>query len=163
GDGAAAILVGDESAGPVLAAHIGGGTATEEFIDRWRAPGDIRSKLWEERFGETAYLPLGESAWNAALKSAALAPAQVDRGIVTGAHRRAIRQLTSRLGTAREALVDDLSFSIGNTGTAHPSLVLSSALDEARPGEVIALVVLADGVDVLLFRATEAISSYRPA
>ena len=37
---------------------------------RWRQPGDDRSKAWEERFSETKYLPLGEQAWNEALKAA---------------------------------------------------------------------------------------------
>ncbi len=75
---------------PVLAEHLGSGIATEEFIDRWRTPGEPRSKVWEERFGETKYVPLGEQAWNAALKSAALAPDQVDRVVLTGLHARAV-------------------------------------------------------------------------
>ena len=54
-------------------------SATEEFLDRWRTPGDRRSKVWEERFGEIKYVPLGEQAWNAALKDAGLAADQVDR------------------------------------------------------------------------------------
>ncbi len=163
GDGAAAILVGDESKGPLLATHLGGASATEEFVDRWRAPGDVRSKLWEERFGETAYLPLGERAWNDGLKAAGVTAEQVDRVVVTGTHARAVRQLGGRLSTAKEALVDDLSVTAGNTGTAHPGLLLASALDEAEPGQVIALVVLADGADVQLFRTTEAISSFVPS
>lgn len=163
GDGAAAILVGSESDGPLLATHLGGASATEEFIDRWRAPGDVRSKVWEERFGETAYLPLGERAWNDGLKAAGITADQVDRLVVTGTHARAVRQLAGRLGTSKEALVDDLSATVGNTGTAHPGVLLASALDEARPGQVIALVVLADGADVLVFRAGDAVSSLRPA
>ncbi|HEX6476826.1 MAG TPA: OB-fold domain-containing protein [Acidimicrobiales bacterium] len=163
GDGAAAILVGSESDGPVLATHLGGASATEEFTDRWRAPGDVRSKVWEERFGETAYLPLGEQAWNNALKASSITAEQVDRLVVTGLHARAVRQLANRLGTPKEALVDDLSGTVGNTGTAHPGLLLASALEGARPGQVIALVVLADGADVLVFRAGDALSSFTPA
>jgi 3-hydroxy-3-methylglutaryl CoA synthase/uncharacterized OB-fold protein len=163
GDGAAAFLVGSESDGPVLATHLGGASATEEFTDRWRAPGDVRSKVWEERFGETAYLPLGEQAWNNALKASSITAEQVDRLVVTGTHGRAVRQLANRLGTPKEALVDDLAATVGNTGTAHPGLLLASALEGARPGQVIALVVLADGADVLLFRAGDALSSFTPA
>jgi 3-hydroxy-3-methylglutaryl CoA synthase/uncharacterized OB-fold protein len=163
GDGAAAILVGSESDGPVLATHLGGASATEEFVDRWRAPGDVRSKVWEERFGETAYLPLGEKAWNDALKASEITAEQVDRLVVTGTHARAVRQLAGRLGTPKEALVDDLSATVGNTGTAHPGLLLASALEGARPGQVIALVVLADGADVLVFRAGDALSSFTAA
>jgi hydroxymethylglutaryl-CoA synthase len=163
GDGAAALLVGSESDGPVLATHLGGASATEEFVDRWRTPGDVRSKVWEERFGETAYLPLGEKAWNDALKASDITAEQVDRLVVTGTHARAVRQLAGRLGTPKEALVDDLSATVGNTGTAHPGLLLASALEGARPGQVIALVVLADGADVLVFRAGDALSSFTPA
>src|SRR5262245_61261594 len=44
GDGAAALLVGD---GAVLAEVVAWHSTTEEFIDRWRTPGDVRSKQWE--------------------------------------------------------------------------------------------------------------------
>jgi len=42
-------------------------------------------------------------------------------------------------------------------------LLLGAALDEATPNQVIALVSLADGADVILFRTTEAISSFTAA
>jgi hydroxymethylglutaryl-CoA synthase len=163
GDGAAALLVGDDDAGPVTAELVGAASATEEFVDRWRTPGDATVKQWEERFGETKYVPLGEQAWNAALKAADLAPEQVDRVIVAGTHARAVRSLTRRLGTASDALVDDLAATVGNTGTAHAALLLTGALETAEPGQVIAVVSLVDGVDVLVFRATDAVASYTPA
>src|SRR5689334_17377715 len=37
GDGAAALAIGDEGDGPVIAELTGGGWATDEFLDRWRA------------------------------------------------------------------------------------------------------------------------------
>jgi hydroxymethylglutaryl-CoA synthase len=163
GDGAAALLVGDDDAGPVIAELVGAASATEEFIDRWRTPGDPTVKQWEERFGETRYVTLGEQAWNAALKAADLTPEHVDRVIVTGTHARAVRSLTRRLGTAGEALVDDLAATVGNTGTAHAGLLLTGALETAEPGQAIAVVSLVDGADVLVFRATDAVASYTPA
>src|SRR5687767_6241594 len=43
GDGAAALLVGDDTAeAQVVAEYLGGSSATEEFVDRWRTPGDSR-------------------------------------------------------------------------------------------------------------------------
>ena len=75
--------------GPVLAELLGGGWATEEFLDRWRTPGDARSKVWEERFGETRYVPLGQAAWDDALKTAGLVADQVDHVVVAGPHARA--------------------------------------------------------------------------
>src|SRR5262249_37180134 len=76
---------------------------------------------------------------------------------------RAIRSLTRRLGVAQEAIVDDLSTSVGNTGTAHFGLLLAGALETAEPGQVIAVLSLVDGADVLVFRTTDAIASYTPA
>ena len=71
GDGAAAVLVGDDGPGaPVIAEYLGGASVTDEFLDRWRTPGDRRSKAWEERFGETRYVALGREAWEPALKAA---------------------------------------------------------------------------------------------
>ena len=61
-----------------------------------------------------------------------------------------------------ENVVDTRPATIGNTGAAHPGLLLTGVLETAAPGQVIALVVLADGADVLLFRTTDAIASYRP-
>ncbi len=163
GDGAAAVVVGSDADGPVIAEYLGAASATEEFIERWRAPGSDRSRAWEERFGEVKYAPLAEQAWNGALKAAELSPDQIDRLIVTGMHARAVRGVAGRLGASKAAMADDLAATVGNTGTAHPALLLTNALESAEPGQVIALVVLADGVDVLLFRTTPAISSYRPA
>jgi 3-hydroxy-3-methylglutaryl CoA synthase len=161
GDGAAALLVGDGLG--VIAEHLGGASATEEFLDRWRTPGDPRSRQWEERFGETKYVALGERAWTAALKGAELSAHQVDRVLVAGLHGRAAKSLTNRLGVAKEVVADDLSATIGNAGAAHPAIVLTRVLESAQPREVIALVTLADGVDVQLFRTTDAIGTYAPA
>ncbi len=162
GDGAAAILVGSDADGPVIAEHLGSGSATEEFIERWRSPGSRRSRTWEERFGEVKYAPLVEQAWNLALKAAELQPDHVDKLIVTGMHARAVRGVAGRLGASKAATVDDLSTSVGNTGTAQAALLLTSALETSEPAQVIALVVLADGAEVLLFRTTPAVASFRP-
>jgi 3-hydroxy-3-methylglutaryl CoA synthase len=155
GDAASAVLVGDTD---VIAEYLGGASMTEEFLDRWRTPGDMRSKVWEERFGETKYLTLGDRAWRDALKAAGLEADGVHRVIVTGLHGRAARAVGGRLG---RPVMDDLG--IGNTGAAHPGLLLAAALETASPGDVIGLVVLADGADVLLFRVTDAITSWRSA
>ena len=57
----------------------------------------------------------------------------------------------------------NLSSTVGNTGASNFGLLLASALDDADPGKVIAVVVIADGADVLLFRTTDAIDSFTPA
>jgi 3-hydroxy-3-methylglutaryl CoA synthase len=52
GDAAAAFLCGDDVAGSVIAEPIAFASASAEFLDRWRVPGDRASRQWEERFGE---------------------------------------------------------------------------------------------------------------
>ncbi len=148
GDGAAAVLVGE---GDVAAEYLGGASVTREFLERWREPGDVRSKAWEDRFGESMYVPLGERAFDAALKDAGLAAEQIDVVCVAGMHARSVGRLAKKLGNA----ADDLSSSVGNVGTAQPLLLLVSALENAGAGQVVALVSLADGADVLIFRRTE--------
>jgi 3-hydroxy-3-methylglutaryl CoA synthase/uncharacterized OB-fold protein len=161
GDGAAAFLVGDESTGPVIAEHLGGASQTEEFVDRWRAPGAPTTRRWEDRFGETVYVPMAERAWNAALKSCGLSQDQVDVAVVAGNHARAVRAVGNRLGA--KAVADALDATVGNTGAAQFGVTLADALDRAEPGTTVAVVVLADGVDVLIFRTTEAITAFTPA
>jgi hydroxymethylglutaryl-CoA synthase len=161
GDGGAALLVGDDSDGPVIAEYLGGASETGEFVDRWRTPGSARPRRWEERFGETVYVPMAERAWNAALKTCELNPDQVDVAVVTGNHARAVRAAAGRLGA--KAVADNLAAVVGNTGAAHFGVVLADVLDKAEPDTTIAVVVLADGVDVLLFRTTGAIASFSPA
>ncbi len=164
GDGAAAVLVADDSPGtPLLAEYLGGASVSDEFVDRWRPAGERRSRTWEERFGETRYVPLGAEAWEAGLKAAGLTPGEVDRVAVTGMHGRAAKAVARALGVRDGALADDLSTTVGQTGTAHPLLVLAAMVEEAGPGEVVAVLSLADGADLLCFRTTEARAAWTPA
>ncbi len=160
GDGAAAFLVGGDDDGPVVAELLGTASATEEFVDRWRQPGSPSTGQWEERFGETRYGPLAAQAWKEALGSAGVGAEDVDVAVLTGAHGRAVKRVSGQLGVARVA--DDLAAAVGNTGTAHAGLVLANVLEQAEPGQTIAVVVLADGVEVLILRTTEALAAYRP-
>ena len=163
GDGAAALLVGGEAGGPVLATLVGASSVTEEFLDRWRTPGDPRSKLWDERFGEQQYKELAACAWKAALGSAGIGTESVDRLVVSGTHDRAVGAVARSIASAPERIADDLRDGIGNTGAAHPMLTLIAAFEAAAPCEMIAQVVLADGVDVLLWHTTGALAGYQPA
>ena len=157
GDAAVAFALGE---GPALVEVLGEASSTGEFLDRWRKPGDDSSRLWEERFGETAYVPLARAAVTDALKQAGVGSEAIDHLIVTGLHGRATRAVVAWVGARKEAVVDDLTSVIGQTGAAHPGLLLAAALDRAEPGQVIVVVHLADGADVTVYRATEALAAY---
>src|SRR5947199_375020 len=49
----------------------------------------------------------------------------------------------------------------GDAAAAHPGLLLADVLDRAQPGQTIALVILADGAEVVVFRATDALANYQ--
>ena len=164
GDGAAAVLVGDDSAGPLLAEYLGGASRTLEVTERWRIPGGARSRSWEERFGAHVLGPAAAEAWQAALAGCGLdGDADIDRLAVTGLNSRAVASAVKAIGAKPGSIVDPLIVTIGNTATAHPALLLCSALEQARPGETVAVVALADGAEAIVLRATEAVADHRSA
>ena len=166
GDAGAAVLVGSDDDAPVLAEVISQTSLTEEFLDRWRVPGDASSRVWEERFGETKYAPLAAEALKSALGTARVDAADVDALVIAGLHERAVTAATKRSGVAPERVVDRLSGTVGNPGAAQPLLLLASALERLRTapaGAVVVLLVLADGADAIVLRTTEALASYQPA
>lgn len=158
GDAAAAVQFG--SGDDVVATLIGRGSASAEFLERWRIPGDSSSRIWEERFAEGPYKQLAQEAVETALKDAGLTLAEVDKVAVTGLHLRAVRGVAKTLGRGA-VVVDDLAALIGATGTAQPGVLLAAALDEATVGETILLVALGDGADALVLRTTEALPALR--
>jgi len=51
---------------------------------------------------------------------------------------------------------------VGNTGAAHPILMLAKCLESANPGELIVVTGFGQGCDVILFRVTDLIRNKRP-
>jgi uncharacterized OB-fold protein len=119
--------------------------------------------VWEERFGEHVYVPLAVEAVAAALKDCNLAPGDVDTVVVTGLQARATNLTAKAAGLDASRIADNLASTVGNTGTAHPALMLAAALDNAEPGQTIMVVHLADGCTATVLRTTDAIADYSPA
>ncbi len=160
GDAGVAWLIGSEEDGPVIAEWLGGASATGEFLDRWRLPEWNYSRVWEERFGEHAYLPLVSEATAAAFKQCQIEPDDVDVVIITGLHARAVRGAARAAGVDSATIANDLTATVGNTGSSHAGLVLASVLDDAEPDTTVMVIHLADGCDVGFYRTTAAISDY---
>ena len=161
GDAAVALLTGDDAGGPVIAERVASASATAEFLDRWRVPGESASHQWEERFGEHVYLPLARAAVTEALKQAGLTAGDLHHVVVAGPHGRAAKGAARAMGAKPDALADDLTGLIGNTGTAHAGLLFADALDRAGSDQLIAVVSLADGADVTIWRTTGALATRR--
>ena len=99
GDGAVAFVFAPTGG---VAELLGRASATDEFLDRWRVPGESASLLWEDRFGEEVYLPLARSAFDGALAQAGLTAGDVDHLIVVGLHARAVASVKKALGVAAD-------------------------------------------------------------
>jgi 3-hydroxy-3-methylglutaryl CoA synthase/uncharacterized OB-fold protein len=162
GDAAAAFLFGGDSEAPVVAELMAVAATTDEFLERWRTPGAPASRVWEERFSEHVYGPLVDAAFADALKQADLSPGDIDHLAVAGLATRATKRFAGSAGVRAEAVASDLTATIGNAGTAQPGVLLADLLDRADAGQTVALVVLADGATVLLFRTTADLAGQRP-
>ncbi len=158
GDAAVALLFGTEG---IVAELVAQASSTAEFLDRWRAPGSSSSQLWEERFGETMYVPLALAAITDACKQAGITAETIDHLVVTGTHTRAIGVIAKSVGANAGARIDDLTGLIGNAGVAAGPLMLCTALDRAGANEIIVQVSVADGVDVLVWRTTSQLASFK--
>lgn len=161
GDGAAALLFDGDGSQPALAEVIGRASVTAEFLERWRLQTETSSHVWEERFGEHVYVPLGLRALADALARAGVAADELDHLIVTGTNARAARQVAAAAGAKPDALTDDLTAVMGNAGTAHLGVLLADVLDRARPGQHIAAVSLADGATAFVLRTGDALATGR--
>ena len=149
---------------PLLAELIGGGRATEEFLDRWRTPGDARSKVWEERFGETRYVPLGAGGVGGRPEDgrAGGRPGRPRR------HRRHARP--RRRGAGQEAAASATGWSaptwparVGNLGAAQPAVLLTAALERGRrPARSSRSWCWPTVPTSLLFRTTDALAAWTP-
>lgn len=153
GDGAAAFRFGPAEG--ALAVVLAEASATAEFLDRWRAPGEQASRQWEERFGLEQYLPLVQDAVARALAAAGVE--QADHVVVSSPHARTAAQVAKRFPGRTPAA----PLAIGYCGAADPGLRLAAVLDRAGPGETILLIVAADGADASVLRTTDAIATGR--
>jgi hydroxymethylglutaryl-CoA synthase len=158
GDGAAAFVFGTEGA---QTRTLGWEAVSLEFLDRWRLPAETHSHVWEERFGEHAYVPLVHDAFVGALAAAGVGVDDLDHVVITGVHARAVRSATRAIGVARERVVDDLAATVGNAGAAHVGLLLAGVLERAGPGQKIAVVCVADGADAFVLETTDRLGACR--
>lgn len=159
GDAAAAILVGR---GEPIARFLGSHSETVDFVDHFRAAGEDFDYGWESRWiREEGYQKIAVAGLRAALHKFGVTPGEIAHCAIAICAAKAAQAVAKAAGIDPETLVDTMVANVGDTGAAHSSLMLAAALEKAKPGEKILLLDFAQGVDVLLFEATEAISRPR--
>ena len=101
-------------------------------------PGDSRSQAVGGALRRDAsYVPLGEQAWNAALKRAELTRRPGRRRRRHRA-RTPVRSAPGRASSAPGRVADDLAAPSATPAPRTPALLLAAALDQAEPGQMIA-------------------------
>lgn len=161
GDGAAAIAVGTDN---ILAELVASHSEAVDFIDHFRSEGQDFDYGWEERWiRDEGYMKIIPKAVNALLAKASIGAGDIAHFVLPTDQGRVPVDVAKLIGIDGKAVADNLLQSVGIAGAAHPLLLLAHRLEQALPGELILLTGFGQGCDALLFRATAAISRWKPA
>jgi len=160
GDGAAALLVGS---GDVIAKLVGKATRTIDFVDHYRADGFAYDYAWEERWiRDEGYQKIVAETLAALLQDANIKATDVSAFCMPCTLPRVVASLAKKAGMRDDAVQDNMNATCGETGAAHPLLMLARALESAKTGDLILVAGFGQGSDVLAFRATERIANFKP-
>jgi hydroxymethylglutaryl-CoA synthase len=152
GDGAAAMLVGQ---GTPIATLLGAHTESVDFVHQYRM-GDRDSDYgWEERWiRDEGYLKLVPRAVGVLLKRCGVEPGSIAHFCLPGTLSKVQAAVAKKCGLPEAAVRDPMAATVGDTGAAHPMLMLAAALEDAKPGDRILVAGFGEGCDVLLLEAT---------
>jgi 3-hydroxy-3-methylglutaryl CoA synthase len=160
GDAAASVLVGR---GEALANYLGSYSVSADFIDHHRATGADFDYGWEARWvRDEGHHGLLVSAIREGLARLGVAAEAIDRVIIPIDLRGVAASVAKKAGFRAETVVDTLGGQLGDSGAAHPLVLLVAALEAAQPGEKIVLVGFGHGVDVILLETTAALKQAGP-
>jgi len=126
GDGAIALSVGrTNTLLDILAVE----SATVDFIDHFRAADQAFDYTWEERWiRDEGFAGIVPPVIERALKTAGLAADQIDHFVMPSSIGRAVSNIARKAGLKPESVRDNLQSSCGETGTAHPMMMLLHTL-----------------------------------
>lgn len=162
GHGAAAFLVRGANVAPasnVLATILALEQTTSDFVDHYRASGASFDYGLEERWvREEGYGKLVTPAIAGALRRANLVAGDIRHFLMPGP-ADAVKRIVQAAQLTSASTPETLRALCGDTGAAHPLLMLAEALERAQPGEHVLVVGFGQGVDVLIVRAEAALAT----
>jgi 3-hydroxy-3-methylglutaryl CoA synthase/NAD(P)-dependent dehydrogenase (short-subunit alcohol dehydrogenase family)/putative sterol carrier protein len=160
GDGAAAFLVGSKE---VIAEFKGAYTVSYDFVDHYRGKGASYDYMWEERWlREEGYSKFIPEAVGGLFKKIGITMDDVQKVVFPCLFQAEHRAIAKKLGASPEKVIDTMHEICGETGAAHPLLMLVAALEQAKPGDGILLAGFGQGCDALYFKVTDAIAKLPP-
>jgi 3-hydroxy-3-methylglutaryl CoA synthase/NAD(P)-dependent dehydrogenase (short-subunit alcohol dehydrogenase family)/putative sterol carrier protein len=160
GDGAASVLVGDQD---VIAEFGGSYTVTHDFVDHYRGASKEMDYMWEERWVRTlGYSKIIPEAVNGLFEKLSISMDDVDRFVFPCFFKAEHSKIAKTLGATPEKVMDNMHDVCGETGAAHPLVMLVRALEEAQPGDRILAAGFGQGCDAMYFTVTDAIRDLPP-
>lgn len=156
GDAGAAVMVSDSE---VIAEYKGSFSVSHDFVDHLRGANTKYDRMWEERWiRDVGYQQFIPQAVQGLCAKYGMSPADFDRIIYPCYYGGARKNINKALQVEQEKVQDDMLATVGDSGSAHPLLMLAAALETAKPGEKILLVSYGSGCDALWFEVTENIT-----
>jgi 3-hydroxy-3-methylglutaryl CoA synthase/uncharacterized OB-fold protein len=156
GDAGAGFVVGEED---VIAEYKGSYSVTYDFGDHYRGEYAKFDRKWEDRWirdlGYEKSLPL---VVQGLLNKYGLKMTDFAKVIYDCHYAAARKKLNKVLGIAPDGEQSNYQAEIGQSGTAHSLVMLSGALEGARPGDKLLVVSFGSGCDALYFEATDKIA-----
>ena len=161
GDGAAAIVTGTDN---LIATLIASHSVSIDLTDHYRSlQADFDYSLEERWVRDEGYLEIIPAAIATLLQNQPLAPTDIDHLIIAGPDVRTARLIAERCNIPATAVSDNLSANCGDTGAAHPLLMLAHTLETAAPGTRLLVAGFGQGCDLLLFETTDRITQVNTA
>ena len=159
GDAGAAILTGSKN---VIAELVATQSVRSDFVDHYRTAESVTDYVLEERWvREEGLAKIVSPLIAKLLEENNLSVEDIDHFILPVAYPSHARAIARTCGIQEEAVADALFTDCGFSGVAHPLLMLSDCLDRAMPDSLILLTGFGQGMDAILLRTTEKITSYQ--
>jgi 3-hydroxy-3-methylglutaryl CoA synthase len=161
GDGAAAVLFGSKD---VIAEFKGSHSVNCDFIDHYKGQGRDFDYGYEERWvRDVGYGKIIPQAVNAYLSKSGTAIGDYHKVVYPCYFSGTHKAIAATLGIEKGRAQNNLHANVGDTGAAHPLVMLASALETASPGDRILVAGFGQGCDVLAFEATDRIAGFKAA
>ena len=133
GDGAASLMVGDKD---VIAEYKGSYSVSYDFVDHYRGALKKYDYTWEERWvRDEGYSKIIPEAINGLLTKLNITMDDVDKLVYPCFFKAEHKKIAKKLGASPDKVIDNLHEVCGETGTAHCLLMMTAALDNAKPGD----------------------------
>lgn len=162
GDGAGALLIGEENVVATLEASY---SVSQEILDTWRIDGSTFIRTWEARFtGGQGYQKAMRDAISGVLEKTGLKAKDFAKVVFYTPDARSSSRLAGGLGFDPKSQLQDPLFGVmGDTGSAYAIMMFVAALEESKPGDNILLANYGNGADAFVFKVTDKIKEMTSA